>query len=877
MSRTAHLDLTPSRRSKRLLQNGYYLQPPGDPLPPQEMSSEEEDDNASIHSNNSSVYSERQVHYAESTTPIFTHKRRRRKGLESPRIGNLLVQKKSQSPRIKKKFRREATHAESTSRSTPYLAVSKRDDVATTSTTTTSNHIHAATRETKTMIHSVQRTQRYASSGESDAVVQSSRATQQESISDTAVNNDILNELIRNSIMSRNQSEYNAIGSGDQMSTASYMRRREGMTSTPINNARNVSERGDASSNKINESHISQYSSIESDAEDDGIQRKKYVSPVAIALAKVVSILVLATTWISTCVGHICRTIYMTSLSIACFDVWLLSRRTSPLLANVIRAILILLLLLLLYLIATRVLGEETLLVPVQSVAGLFQILSQKISAVYVLTGNNEGTIYQPQAVIDKAPTTQSESYPRSYPELEETLSKMEIHFADKLVQVKDEVKIIRQEQIDFNKKQMDKFEAALSTLEGKLQREINEQLSQSNTQMAEKLVFIKNEVSTLRMNHSSTGASMKAEIDQLRGLLSDKSQMSAKLSEFNTRLAAFDSRLNMLNNLLVKSVKDFDQHIGNTTYIKEIAKMQFIESFLKLIKTGEGSADDRNSLHFLFIAWLKKQGFAQVVEVERDMKTISSNNNFTMAMLEKKFSLHLERIRQNTKRHSSTITLEKIVERPMQSTDEAGKIGSEAQVREWIQNELAIYSADRIAQADHALETAGGFIVSTRCSESYQRKTALVSLFGIPIYYNVNTPRSVIQASTLPGECWSFKGSEGYIVISLSGAVQPTSFTLEHIPRELSPYGKIDSAPKDFHVLGLKDSYDYTGVVLGKYRYEENGPVIQQFTVTSENADYFTHVELRVTSNWGHPEYTCIYRFRVHGSRQGAEAALPY
>lgn len=24
--------------------------------------------------------------------------------------------------------------------------------------------------------------------------------------------------------------------------------------------------------------------------------------------------------------------------------------------------------------------------------------------------------------------------------------------------------------------------------------------------------------------------------------------------------------------------------------------------------------------------------------------------------------------------------------------------------------------------------------------------------------------------------------------------------------------------------------------------------------------------VELRISTNWGHPEYTCIYRFRVHG-----------
>jgi hypothetical protein len=27
-----------------------------------------------------------------------------------------------------------------------------------------------------------------------------------------------------------------------------------------------------------------------------------------------------------------------------------------------------------------------------------------------------------------------------------------------------------------------------------------------------------------------------------------------------------------------------------------------------------------------------------------------------------------------------------------------------------------------------------------------------------------------------------------------------------------------------------------------------------------------FQIVELRVLSNWGHPEYTCLYRFRVHG-----------
>lgn len=73
MSRTLHIQLTPFRRSKRLVENGYYSVPPGGDA----INSSEDDDNLSIHSN-SSMYSERSVKYRESP-PIGTRRRRFRK------------------------------------------------------------------------------------------------------------------------------------------------------------------------------------------------------------------------------------------------------------------------------------------------------------------------------------------------------------------------------------------------------------------------------------------------------------------------------------------------------------------------------------------------------------------------------------------------------------------------------------------------------------------------------------------------------------------------------------------------------------------------------------------------------------------------------
>ena len=54
-------------------------------------------------------------------------------------------------------------------------------------------------------------------------------------------------------------------------------------------------------------------------------------------------------------------------------------------------------------------------------------------------------------------------------------------------------------------------------------------------------------------------------------------------------------------------------------------------------------------------------------------------------------------------------------------------------------------------------------------------------------------------------GQCWAFKGSMGFLVIQLASVIKPTAFTLEHLPKSMSPTGSIDSAPRDFTVLVSK------------------------------------------------------------------------
>nr|XP_048690181.1 SUN domain-containing protein 2 isoform X1 [Caretta caretta]XP_048690192.1 SUN domain-containing protein 2 isoform X1 [Caretta caretta]XP_048690202.1 SUN domain-containing protein 2 isoform X1 [Caretta caretta] len=190
----------------------------------------------------------------------------------------------------------------------------------------------------------------------------------------------------------------------------------------------------------------------------------------------------------------------------------------------------------------------------------------------------------------------------------------------------------------------------------------------------------------------------------------------------------------------------------------------------------------------------------------------------------------------------------------------------TEEQVHLIVNQALKRYSEDRTGMVDYALESGGASVISTRCSETYETKTALISLFGIPLWYHSQSPRVILQPDVNPGNCWAFRGSQGFAVIRLSSHIRPTAVTLEHVPKALLPLDTIPSAPKDFAVFGLDEEGQQEGIVLGQFTYNQDGDPIQTFHLEGEDVGTFQVVELRILSNWGHPEYTCIYRFRVHG-----------
>ncbi|GAA6049801.1 hypothetical protein JCM3770_002168 [Rhodotorula araucariae] len=244
------------------------------------------------------------------------------------------------------------------------------------------------------------------------------------------------------------------------------------------------------------------------------------------------------------------------------------------------------------------------------------------------------------------------------------------------------------------------------------------------------------------------------------------------------------------------------------------------------------------------------------------------------------------------------------------------------------VDSALLRYSKDVLARPDYALFTAGGRVIRTLTSPTYDphpstaMRSALAWLTGAKMPHG-RPPVTALHADTSPGSCWPFAGQQGQLGIQLSRRVVPTDITLEHISPDVALDGDVSSAPKDFEVWGVVEGDDNVAKV-AQYRTEqlvakraardaasrEKGDAIaaeldldpatvppspshlllavgaydasapsplQTFPVTPAARHLGIPVQVivvKVLSNHGEQAYTCLYRVRVSGTTEAQLAA---
>ncbi|NXW95772.1 SUN3 protein, partial [Alopecoenas beccarii] len=139
-------------------------------------------------------------------------------------------------------------------------------------------------------------------------------------------------------------------------------------------------------------------------------------------------------------------------------------------------------------------------------------------------------------------------------------------------------------------------------------------------------------------------------------------------------------------------------------------------------------------------------------------------------------------------------------------------------------------------------------------------------------------------QLENHPGNCWPFPGSQGHVFIKLSVPVIPRAVTMDHVSGTTFHGESISGAPKDFAVYvsdfsrvggrglhsiskqgGFKEEHEEQGTFLGQFTFLWALNPSQTFQLKNELPGVMNYIRLQVLSNWGHPDYTCLCRLRVH------------
>ncbi|KAF8867949.1 hypothetical protein CPB85DRAFT_1449156 [Mucidula mucida] len=219
--------------------------------------------------------------------------------------------------------------------------------------------------------------------------------------------------------------------------------------------------------------------------------------------------------------------------------------------------------------------------------------------------------------------------------------------------------------------------------------------------------------------------------------------------------------------------------------------------------------------------------------------------------------------------------------------------------IAQLVKSALSIQNKDMLAKPDYALSSTGGRVIPGQTSPSVE---IMIPEGGTGIG---RPPIFALHPDLHAGQCWPFGGSSGKLGVALAAPVYISEVTIDHVSKEVAhdmpdgsscdgSLGQIDgkdnvqkiaawrAEKQNVREEALKRGEtieedvhpkDYPAKLWVKiasfnYNIHDSNP-IQTFPVFEEirklNVD-FGIVNLRILNNWGREDYTCLYRFRVHG-----------
>uniref|UniRef100_A0A8D1AUI4 Sad1 and UNC84 domain containing 5 n=1 Tax=Sus scrofa TaxID=9823 RepID=A0A8D1AUI4_PIG len=177
----------------------------------------------------------------------------------------------------------------------------------------------------------------------------------------------------------------------------------------------------------------------------------------------------------------------------------------------------------------------------------------------------------------------------------------------------------------------------------------------------------------------------------------------------------------------------------------------------------------------------------------------------------------------------------------------------------------MKMIQGDYIEKPDFALKSIGATIDFEQTSATYNHDKARSYWNWIRLWNYAQPPDVILEPNVTPGNCWAFAGDRGQVTIRLAQKVYLSNLTLQHIPKTISLSGSLDTAPKDFVIYGMEGS-PREEVFLGAFQFQPEN-IIQMFQLQNQPPRTFGAVKVKISSNWGNPRFTCLYRVRVHGS----------